>query len=281
MAIVFDRIRKEEKLLRLEGTRMGHNIMMKDAKNIQIDTTSTSDNFGDIAIGRCISYLRGLHFTSCLEFLNIPIINKYNVMNICGNKLFTTLFLKKNHIPTPKTYFAFSHDSAMKSIEKIGYPLVMKPIIGSWGRGIALLKDKDATEALLEIREINNGPFDRLYYLQEFVIRPPRDIRVIVAGNNVLAAMYRESPLNNFKTNIACGALPVICKVTKEIEEICMQISDVMKNSILGIDLMEDKKNGLVVHEVNGTIEFSGLMQVAKNNIPMEIIQFAINFARK
>ena len=261
---------------------MGHNVIMKDVKNVQINTvSSTVEYFGDIAIGRCISYLRGLHFTSCLEFLNIPVINKYDVMNVCGNKLFTTLFLKKHGIPTPKTYFTFSHESAMESIENIGYPLVMKPIIGSWGRGIVLLKDKETTEALLEMRDINNGPFDRLYYLQEFVARPPRDIRVIMTGDDILASMYRESPNNNFKTNIACGASPGVCKITKEIEDICGQISNVMKNSILGIDLMEDKKNGLVVHEINSTVEFSGLMQVTEKNIPMEIIRFALNFARK
>lgn len=278
---MFDRIRKEEKLLKSEGIRMGHNIIMKDVKNIQIDPNSVNQYyFGNVAIGRCISYLRGLHFTACLEFLHMPIINKYDVMNVCGNKLLTTLFLKKYNISTPKTYFTFSHDSAISNIEKIGYPLVIKPIIGSWGRGIALLKDKDSAEAILEIREINNGPFDRLYYFQEFIKRPPRDIRVIMVGERILAAMYRKSS-DNFKTNIACGALPIVCDITKDIEEICMKISMSMKNSILGIDIMEDEKDGLVVHEINSTVEFSGLMQVTKTNIPREIIQFALDFARK
>lgn len=285
ICIVFDRLRTEEKLLQNEVIRMGHNIKMMDAKVAQINTNSDVEehDFGKVVIQRCISYFRGICFTACLEFLEIPVINKLEIINMCGNKLLTSLLLKKNNIPTPKTYFSFSREAAMNNIKNIGYPVVIKPIIGSWGRGVSLLKDNDTTEALLEIRDLKDGPYDRIYYLQELINRPPRDIRVITIDNNVIAAMYRRSSNNKFKTNIAQGALPEICKITNDLEDICIKTSKVIGGGILGIDLMEDKDKGLVVNEINNTVEFNGLTKIMtnKNIIPNEIIKFALNFARK
>ena len=140
-------------------------------------------NLGDVVLERCVSYFRGLHFTSALEFLDIPVLNKFDVASICGNKMFMTLLLKKNNIPTPKTYFSFSSESAAENLENVGYPLVIKPVIGSWGRGVMPIKDKDAMEAIFEIRDITDSPHDRIYYLQQVVKRPPRDIRIITIGN--------------------------------------------------------------------------------------------------
>jgi len=212
--------------------------------------------------------------------MKIPVLNKFEVANICGNKMFMTLCLKKNNIPTPKTYFSFSSESAIKNIEEVGYPLVIKPIIGSWGRGVMPIKDKDTIESIVEIRNITDNPHDRIYYLQELVKRPPRDIRVITVGDKVISAMYRKSS-GGFKTNIALGADPEICEITSEMEEMAIKASKAMGGGILGIDMMEDDEKGLVVHEVNNTVEFKGLSKVAKQNIPKEMIEYALNYVRK
>ena len=168
----------------------------------------------------------------------------------------------------------------MENFEKVGYPLVIKPIIGSWGRSVMPIKDKDTADAIIENRQVTDGPQDRIYYLQEMIDRPPRDIRVITVGDQAVAAMYRKSS-GGFKTNIALGAEPEICKITNEIEELCLNASKAVGGGILGIDLMEDKNRGLVVHEVNNTVEFKGLVKVAEKNIPKEMIDFAINYVRK
>jgi [lysine-biosynthesis-protein LysW]--L-2-aminoadipate ligase len=112
------------------------------------------------------------------------------------------------------------------------------------------------------------------------VNRPPRDIRVIVIGDQVVAAMYRTSS-GSFKTNIAVGGEPVTCEITKELEDVCMKAAKAVGGGILGVDVMEDKKRGLVVHEVNNTVEFKGLAKVAKKDIPKEMIDFAIKSAIK
>ncbi len=282
VCIVFDRLRAEEKMLKKEASDLGHDAVMLDAKITQINTDSKKEEYdlGNVVLERCVSYFRGLHFTASLEFLDIPVLNKFEVANICGNKMFMTLLLKKNNIPTPKTYFSFSSESAAENLEKVGFPLVIKPVIGSWGRGVMPLKDKDTMEAVFEIRDITDSPHDRIYYLQELIKRPPRDIRVITIGDEPIAAMYRKSS-GGFKTNIALGADPELCEITKEMEDMAVKASKAMGGGILGIDMMEDDQKGLVVHEVNNTVEFKGLARVSKRNIPKEMVEFALNYVRK
>ncbi len=282
VCIVFDRLRTEEKMLQKEASNLGHDAVMLDAKITQINTDSKKEDydFGDVVLERCVSYFRGLHFTASLEFMDIPVLNKFDVANSCGNKMFMTLLLKKNNIPTPKTYFSFSGESAAENLEKVGYPLVIKPVIGSWGRGVMPIKDKDTMEAVLEIRNITDSPHDRIYYLQELIKRPPRDIRIITVGDESIAAMYRKSS-GGFKTNIALGADPELCEITKEMEDMAAKASKAMGGGILGIDMMEDDDKGLVVHEVNNTVEFKGLSRVAQRNIPKEMVEFALNYVRK
>ena len=278
ICIVFDRLRTEEKLLQKKAEELGYETSMIDAKITSFDTDSKPENydFGDVVLERCVSYYRGLHFTACLEFMDIPVINKFDVANTCGNKMITSMLLKKNNIPTPKTYFSFSAETALENFENIGYPLVIKPIIGSWGRSVMPIKDKDTAEAVIENRQVTDGPQDRIYYLQEMIDRPPRDIRVITVGDQAVSAMYRKSS-GGFKTNIALGADPELCEITKEIEDLCEKTSKAVGGGILGIDLMEDKEKGLVVHEVNNTVEFKGLVKVSKKNIPKEMIDFAVS----
>ncbi|MDH3856040.1 MAG: lysine biosynthesis protein LysX [Nitrosopumilus sp.] len=282
VCIVFDRLRAEEKMLQKEASELGYDAVMLDAKITQINTDSKKEDYdlGDVVLERCVSYFRGLHFTASLEFMDIPVLNKFEVANICGNKMFMTLLLKKNNIPTPKTYFSFSSQSAAENLEKVGFPLVIKPVIGSWGRGVMPLKDKDTMEAVFEIRDITDSPHDRIYYLQELIKRPPRDIRVITVGDEPIAAMYRKSS-GGFKTNIALGADPELCEITKEMEDMAVKASKAMGGGILGIDMMEDDERGLVVHEVNNTVEFKGLAKVAERNIPKEMVEFALNYVRK
>lgn len=282
ICIVFDRIRTEEKMLEKEASDLGHGAVMLDAKITQVNTDSKRSDFdfGDVVLERCVSYFRGLHFTASLEFMDVPVLNKFQVANQCGNKMFMTLLLKKNNVPTPKTYFSFSSESASENIEKVGYPLVIKPVIGSWGRGVMQLKDKDTADALFEIRDITDSPHDRIFYLQELINRPPRDIRVITIGDEPIAAMYRKSS-GGFKTNIALGADPELCEITKEIEDIAAKASKAMGGGILGIDIMEDERRGFVVHEVNNTVEFKGLSRVSRRNIPKEMVEFALNYVRK
>jgi [lysine-biosynthesis-protein LysW]--L-2-aminoadipate ligase len=199
-----------------------------------------------------------------------------NTSIFAGNKLFTHMLLLKKGIPTPFSAVAFSQESALEFLDKNGYPMVIKPTVGSWGRMIAMLKDKEAAEAIIESRE-SMYPIYQVYYLEEFVNRPPRDIRAIVIGDKVVAAIYRYSGDDQWKTNMALGGRAEELKVTKELEDICIKAKEAVQGQIVGVDLMESKENGLVVHEVNNTTEYKNTVRVTGVNIPAMMIDYAMN----
>ena len=281
ITIIYDRIRWEEKALYNAAKKLGYEANMIDAKDIVISTDNNiSSNYFNIILQRCISHYRGLYITACLEFLNKHVINSYFTSEICGNKLLTSLYLKKNNVPTPKTYFTFSPEMASALAKRVGYPLVLKPLIGSWGRMVIPIRDEDTLEWLIEMREESQNPLNRIYYLQEYVDRPPRDIRAIVVGDQVIAAIYRYAAEGEWRTNIARGGRAEVCEISKELEDICIKAAKAVGGGVLGVDLMEDNKNGLVVHEINNTVEFKGAASVSKKDIPHEIIQYALNEVR-
>ena len=276
LSILYDRIRWEEKTLRDKAKEKGIKAELIDAKSFPVDLSSKKiDKFGDIVLQRCISYFRGLHFSAMLESKGISVINSFNTSLLCGDKLLTSLQLSKAGIPTPKTYVAFSMESALDAISKIGYPVVVKPIIGSWGRLVSLVKDSESAEAVFEHREMMNNSLLKIYYIQEFVKRPPRDIRIISMDDEVVTAIYRSSTSNNWKTNVALGAKVSPCKITDEIEEIAVKTSNVLGGGILAIDAMESE-DGILIHEVNSTIEFKGATTASGKDIGSKILDFVV-----
>lgn len=291
LCIVFDRLRSEEKMLQREADALGCQTLMLDAKTVRLNTdTAGSDmDLGDVVLERCISYFRGLHMTAALEFLQVPVINRLEVAYACGNKMMMTLRLKKAGVRTPKTHFALSGESATATIKEAGYPLVIKPVVGSWGRGVIPIRNRDTLDAILEGRAVTDGPFDRTYYMQEVVEGPDaaaiRDIRVITVGGEAVAAMYRRSA-GGFRSNVALGGDPEMCEITPEMRELAAAASDAVGGGILGVDMLEDAKSSaagpqLVVHEVNNTVEFKGLSKVSPRNIPRAMIEFAVGCAKR
>jgi len=214
-----------------------------------------------------------------LENAGLSVINSFNVSLICGNKLFTTLALTKTGVPVPKTFLAFTEKGALKGLENLGYPAVMKPVVGSWGRLVALIKDKDSAQALVESRKEMRNALLQIYYLQEYVERPPRDIRVMVIGDEVVAASYRYSPEDEWRTNVARGGLSKPCPVTSELEEIAIKAAHAVGGGVLAVDCMESPDK-ILVHEVNGTVEFRGLSSTSRVNIAEKIMEYAVKVAK-
>ena len=284
VSIVYDKVRFEEKALYEKTQNKGIKSHMVDAKTLIIGTESKKEDFilGDIVLQRSVSHYRGLYITACLEFLGFTVINTFKVSEICGNKLITSIALAKNKIPTPNTHFAFNAESAMETLRKTGFPLVLKPIVGSWGRGIFPLRDRETASIILEMREEDDSPLSRIYYIQEMIHRPPRDIRCIVIGDQVITAIYRYSAQAEWRTNVARGGKVELAPMTKEIEDLALQAAEAVGGSgILGVDMMEDKNRGLVVHEINNTVEFHGAASVSNTDIAGTIIDYAVNIGRK
>ena len=278
LSILYDSIRWEEKALFDAAKEKGINVKMVDCKNLFINLDNSPENYGT-TIQRCVSYYRSLHSTAALEGKGVNVINSLNTSIFAGNKLFTHMLLMKKGIPTPFSAVAFSQESALDLLDRKGYPMVIKPTVGSWGRMIAMLKDKESAEAIIESRDAMY-PIYQVYYLEEFVNRPPRDIRAIVVGDRVVAAIYRYSGEAQWKTNMALGGKAEELKVTKELEDICIKAKEAVQGQIVGVDLMESKENGLVVHEVNNTTEYKNTVRVTGVNIPAMMIDYATQLGK-
>ena len=275
ITVLYDTIRWEEKALLEAGKKKNINLQMVDCKRLSLDLDKKTQDYGTV-LQRCVSYYRNLHLTAALEGIGVNVINCLNTGIFAGNKLFTHMLLKKHGIPTPFASVAFSKEAALETLEKQGYPKVIKPTIGSWGRMVSKLNDRDSAEGVIESRE-RMYPIYQIHYLEEFVERPPRDIRAIVVGDQVVAAIYRRSGNGSWKTNMALGGIAEECKVTSEMEEICIKAKNAVQGQIVGVDLMESNKRGLVVHEVNNTTEYKNTVRVCGVDIPSLMIDYALN----
>ena len=282
IGILYDRVRWEEKALIKASNKLGFTPKPVNSKEIYIDTLEgvekLREEFGQPVIQRCVSYFRGLHMTAALENAGLSVTNPFNVSLICGNKLFATLALIKAGVPVPKTFLAFTEEGALKGLKNLGYPAVMKPVVGSWGRLIALVKDKDSAQALVESRKEMRNALLQIYYLQEYVNRPPRDIRVMVVGGEVVAASYRYSPQDEWRTNVARGGVSKPCPLTSELEEVALKAAHAVGGGVLAVDCMESPDR-ILVHEVNSTVEFRGLSSTTHINIAEKIIEYAVKVA--
>jgi len=278
---VFDRLRWEEKTLLEESQKLGVESRLVDSKSIVFDTArGLSEDLGSLAYMRCVSHYRALTLSAIVESLGVKCVNKHTVLETCSNKLFTTLALKAKGVPTPRTLMALSAEGVAEAARQIGFPLVLKPLVGSWGRLVSLAKDSDTLSSLVEHREELANPLDQLYYIQEYVRRPPRDIRAIVAGDRIVAAVYRVSSDNDWRTNVARGARTEPLKVTGELEDIILRAAEAVGGGVLGVDAME-AQDGFVVHEVNGTVEFKGAQAASTNNIAQQIVEYLVEEAKK
>jgi [lysine-biosynthesis-protein LysW]---L-2-aminoadipate ligase len=283
IGIIFDKLRFEEKALYDSAIKRGLRAQLIDAKNLAICTTSKKADlhFGDVVLQRSVSHFRGLYVTACLEFVGFRVINDFKVSQICGNKLVTSLQLVRNNISVPNTAFAFSSEGARNLMNELGYPVVLKPVVGSWGRGVFPIRDEETANMLLETREENGSALSRIYYVQEMINRPPRDLRCIVVGDSVVTAIYRYSSDNEWRTNVSRGGKAERATITRELEDIVLRTAKSVGGGVLGVDLMEDTHRGLLVNEVNNTVEFKGAQNVAEVDIADSIIQYAVNTAKK
>ena len=276
LIILYDNIRWEEKTLYEAAKKKGINVENVDCKNLVVDLNDKKSNYkGQVVLQRSVSYFKNIHSTAALEGLGARVINSLHSAILCGNKMYAHMELEKAGVRTPKAVVAFSEKSAMSALGEFGYPAVIKPTVGSWGRLIALLRDKEAARAVIEDRE-HMFPIYQVYYFEEFVERPPRDIRAIVVGDTVVAAIYRYAGEGEWKTNMALGGYAEVCPVTNELEDICLKATRALGGQIVGVDLMESKNDGLLVHEVNNTTEFKNTVRVTGVDIPGLMVDYAL-----
>lgn len=277
--ILYDVVRWEEKAIAQAAQKKGVEAHLVDARAMALDITSKSTGIPDHTIlERCVSHYRNIHATAALESMGHRVVNDFRSAYISSDKLFCSLALAKAKIPTPRTFLAFTEESAKESLRQLGYPAVLKPVVGSWGRLSALVKDEDFATAIIEDREFMY-PMYQIYYLQEFVKRPPRDIRSFVVGDETVAAIYRQSA-SDWRTNTARGGKAIPCPITEELNELSLKSARAVGGEIVGVDLMESP-DGMLVHEVNNTTEFKNTVPATGIDIPGYIVDYLVSLEKR
>ena len=273
VGFVCSRVRKDEKLLLEElRERDGVEVERIDPRDVSFGLEGTSgvdvdaDEL-DVVVDRAMSYSRGLYAARFFESYGVPVVNTSKVAHTCGDKVETTVALRENDVRTPETRVAFTPDSALETVESLGYPVVVKPVVGSWARLLAKVNDRDAAEAVFEHKKVLGSYEHSVFYIQNFVEKPGRDIRVAVIGGKAVAAMYRSS--DDWITNAARGAETTNCEVTDKIERVALDAAEAVgcgNEGVVGVDIMEDG-NDLTVHEVNHSLEFKALTEASGVNV--------------
>ena len=265
-------IRKEEKLL-LDAFRAKSDVevVMLDDRKLIFDLQSRPDV--DVVLERCINHSRAMHGLRLLESAGIRCINTSEVARICGDKILTSLALKEAGVPQPELRIAFTEESALNAIEALGYPAVLKPAVGSWGRLLSKVNDRDAAESILEHKSILGSYHHSIFYIQKYVDKRGRDIRSFVVGDECIAAIYRTS--EHWITNTAQGAVATGCPVTDELAEISVRAATAVGGGVVAVDLFETPE-GLQVNEVNYTMEFRNSIDTTGVDIPAKIVDYVV-----
>lgn len=275
VGILMSRVRVEEKLLLAELEKRNVEVVRFDDRAIHLDPAHPDPEFVacDVVLERAINHLRAFYTIRTLNDWGIPTVNMFEVAHICGDKLLTTQALVRDGIPVPRTRIAYTPESAIEAIEELGYPVVMKPAVGSWGRLLARVNDRDAAEALLE-HKVTLGSFHHgAFYIQEYVEKHGRDIRSFVVGDETIAAIYRQS--DHWITNTARGAQASNCPITPELDELSRRAAKAVGGGVVAIDLFETD-SGLQVNEVNYTMEFRNSIHTTGVDIPAKIIDYVL-----
>lgn len=266
-------LREEEKLILRAARERGIEITTILERSLVLDLSAPTPAAAgievDVVLDRCVAHLPAGYALKTFERWGIPTINPAAATAICDDKALCSIALERAGVRTPRTLVAFSIESALEACERIGYPAVLKPVTGSWGRLLTRANGPEQARIILEQKKALGSMHHSIFYVQEYLTKPGRDIRAFVIGDRVIAASYRTS--EHWITNTARGATSVPCPVTPEIEEIALAACKAVGARWAGVDLIE-LEDGYTCVEVNTGGEFHGLMRTTDRNIAAEII---------
>ena len=277
IGVLYSRIRRDEKLLLSELRDRGHEVVKIDVRNEQFgleETTAPIDGL-DLVVDRCLATSRSLYATRFLESYGVPVINSAETADVCADKAKNSLALAEAGVPTPETRVAFTTEAALEAIEAFGYPCVLKPVVGSWGRLMAKIDSRSAAEAIVEHKATLGHYEHKVFYVQEYVEKPGRDIRVLAADGEPIAAMTRTS--DHWLTNAARGSETARFELDDLALELVERSSEAVGGGLLGVDLMEvggDESGEYTVHEVNHTVEFKALNETVDADVPAAVVDW-------
>jgi len=279
IAVLCSRVRVEEKKIFAALRERGVAYERIDPRKVTFEVGGDGLGDHDAVLVRCLSHSRAYYLTRYLEDQRVPVVSPHRTVATCGDKLLTSAALEAAGVPIPRTTVAFTPEAALEAIEAMGYPVVLKPLHGSWGRLLARVNDRDAAEAILEHKATLGGYVHSVFYIQEYVDKPGRDIRTLVAGDEVVYAVYRRA--DHWITNTARGGEPQRCPLSPEIARLSAAAARAVGGGIVAVDLLETADGRMLVNEVNHTPEFHGAMQATEADIPGRMVEYVMKIARE
>ncbi len=277
LGVLLSQVRHEEKLILQAMRGRGIEVEKIYDREVYFDLGERGFPAVDLVLDRSLVHSRAEFTLRLLKSWGIPTVNSYDTTVTCDNKFLTSLAFIEADVPTPRTMIAYTPESAIAACEQLGYPVVLKPNTGSWGRLLAKVNDRDAAEAVLSHKGQLGSFHHSIFYIQEYVDKPGRDIRCFVVGDRAIAASYRSS--EHWITNTARGGASTHCPITPEIEELALRAARSVGGEIMGVDLVETSR-GLMVIEINVGAEFHGLMETTDIDIAAEIVDYVMTRAR-
>lgn len=291
IGVLCSRVRVEEKLILAALKDKGIDHERIDPRRVTFAPGENSLGEYSAVLVRCLSHSRAYYLSRWLEGMGIPVVSSHHTIATCGDKLLTSTALQEAGLPMPRTEVAFTPETALQAIEGMGYPVVLKPLLGSWGRLLARVNDRDAAESLLEHKKTLGGYAHSVFYIQEYIDKPGRDIRTLVAGTKVVYAVYRSS--EHWITNTARGGETQPCPISPEIAELSIGAAQAVggaraarggratQGGIVAVDLLETADGQLLINEVNHTPEFHGAMQATEADVAGAIVDCVTTIAKE
>ena len=206
------------------------------------------------------------------ERMGVPVINSSDAIDNVKDKLYTHQILAQSNLDIPNTML-LKHPIDISFVEKnIGFPVIVKKISGSYGRGVFLCEDKKQLNQLVTMAELTKKSYDII--IQEFIKDTwGKDLRVFVVNDKVVGCMMRQATDDDFRANITRGGEGFPYEVNEQIEWLSSESSKALGLDIAGVDLLF-QNGGYKICEVNSNPGFEGMEMFTKKNIAGEIVSF-------
>ncbi|AEN09647.1 MULTISPECIES: RimK family alpha-L-glutamate ligase [unclassified Streptomyces] len=258
LGVLASRVRFEEKCILAALERRGVACEQIDPRTLAVRAGAPWTGPRTV-LNREVGHYRALYAASALESTGARVLNTAAAAAVCGDKWQTSAALVARGVPTPDTSLALTPDAALAALEQFGYPAVIKPLVGSWGRLVTRVTGPAMAAAVLEHLAALPSPQSHIVYVQREVAKADRDIRVLVVGGRAVGATYRRS--DEWRTNVARGAVSERCPLDPGLTELAVAAAKTVGAHIAGVDLLQDPDGRLTVLEVNDRVEFRGLQQ--------------------
>ncbi|WP_037853614.1 RimK family alpha-L-glutamate ligase [Streptomyces sp. NRRL S-340] len=274
IAVVASRIRREERLILEAFERLGLRCEHVDPRGLRLLLADGRPPYR-AALMREVSHSRAASVATTLEALGVPTCNTPAVLDVCGDKLRTALAFHNAGLRMPQAAATWGTRAALEAMPELGYPVVVKPVTGSWGHLTTRVRDEEQGRAVLEHRAALPNPQQHVFFLQEHIDKPGRDIKAYVAGDRVICAIYKNA-VDDWRTNTAIGGAATPCPITPELTELAVAAAHAVGGGFLGVDLLIDQQERLYANEVNHTPEFHGAVDATGIDVAQGIVEWAL-----